>query len=444
MRRLTLAALPVVAVLLLALVAVVPATTDQAREPRPVEVDQTSYACVAGAGHTIAATQVEPGDEAQAITLPDGDEVGDLQDASRYRAASVRAADVLVRQSGRASGAVGHTAGTQDGNLFLGACPGIVDEAWFTGLGSTTQHGSILVLTNLADVPAVVDLRLWGQDGEIDAVDSEGVVVEPRSTRRLRVADLAAGEEDVAVALQRRRGALSAVVDDGSPHGRSLVPAAASPSSRVQIGTLPASGAARVLRLVNPTDSTARVAVAARGTEGTFVPEGLDEVEVGAGQTSVVELPAALGETPVSLELSASARITGDVQTVGRDDAAVTPTVQPWSGPAVVPLRLGGPELDSVVLTAPSAEARVSVEAFDEQGQSVAETRVEVGEGSSVEADLGDVLQADDAAYLVLRSEGGVLGTANYSAAGGLAALPLTAAPVTAQGPAVRWGAPSR
>ena len=84
------------------------------------------------------------------------------------------------------------------------------------GLGSGGKHFSTLILTNLADTPAAVDLSLWGPKGKIDAVGSEGIVVKPSSVRRIRLDELAAGEAELAMHVHRRRGSLSAVVNDSS------------------------------------------------------------------------------------------------------------------------------------------------------------------------------------------------------------------------------------
>ncbi len=450
MRRVLIAVLPLVAVVVLLAVALLPAPSADPRPPREVEVDQTAYACPTNAGRTIAATQVRAGEEAEASTLPGGDVMEGLEDAGAWRTAEPGGDGVLVRQRGSGSGAVGFVAGSQRGDLSLAACPSVVDEAWFTGLGSTTRHTSELVLTNLADAPAVVDLTLYGTSGPIDAVDADGVVVEPTSTVRIPVADLAAGEDDVALRLERRRGALAALVDDVGPDGRDLVPAGAEPAASTTVGPLPASGADRRLHLVNPSDATARVEVEALGAEGAFVPEGLEDVEVAAGSTVVVDLPDSLGETPVTLRLAAGTPITGSVQTVGRGDSAVVPASPSWSGSAVVPVRLAGATLDSLVIASDGAdgsgdaadgERQVSIVARDEQGQEVGATRATVSAGSSAEVDLGE-LDLGDAVTLLVRSDVDVLGTASYARGSGLADLPLGAAPVTAEGPSVAWGAP--
>lgn len=442
MRRVLVAVLPLVALAVLVAVALVPARSTDPRPPREVPVDQTSYACPTGTGRTVGAGQVDAGTEAEALSLPDGDVEEDLLDATTWRTTEPGGDGVLVRQRGDGSGAVGFVAGTRAGALSLAACPAVVDEAWFSGLGSTTQHRSELVLTNLANAPAVVDLSLYGTSGPIDAVDADGVVVEPMSTVRIPLGDLAAGEDDVALRLERRRGALAALVSDVSPEGRDLVPAGSSPAAATTIGPLPASGASRVLRLVNPSDATARVEVEALGDDGPFVPEGLDDVEVAAGSTTTVDLPDSLGETPVTLRLSAGTPVTGSVQTVGRSDVSVVPAAPAWSGSAVVPVRLARAELDALVLAADGdGEQQVSIVARDEAGQEIGSTRVGVGAATTTPVDLGE-LDLADAATLLVRSESDVLATASYGAGRGLADLPLRAAPVTAEGPSVGWGAP--
>ena len=71
-----------------------------------------------------------------------------------------------------------------------------------------------MILTNGRRAPAAVDLDLWGPDGKIDAVDAKGIVIKPFTTRRVELDDLAAGEPELALRVLRRRGAVSAVVND--------------------------------------------------------------------------------------------------------------------------------------------------------------------------------------------------------------------------------------
>lgn len=444
MRRLTLAVLPVVALLLLAVAAVVPATTDEARAPGSVDVDQVVLACPAGDDLTVTAGQVTAGDAAEATTLPDREDVSDLADATTWRSADVDADDVLLRQDGARTGAVAYAAGEPtDGSLALGACPGVVDDAWFTGLGSTSTHDSTLVLTNLADAPAVADLTVWGPEGLVEAVDATGVVVEPFTSRRITVADLATGEDELAVRVERRRGALAVTALDELDDTVDLVPTATPPSRSLLVGPLETTGDDRTLRLVNPTDTTARVDVEALGSEGAFVPEGLEEVEVGAGRTREVELPAELGEEATTLRLGSTAAITGSVLTTG-DDTTLTPATAPWTGPAVVPLDLDGPTLENLVLTAPTADTQVSIAALDASGEEVDATRTELAPGSSAQLEVEDLLDLDGAVHLVVDAGGSAVGSALFADGDARAALALTSAPVVAEGPAVRSGAPRR
>ncbi len=197
---------------------VVPKPSESPRRPDGVKVTQTTYACPAGAGITVAAGQLTPGDKATASVLPGKATDSKLGNPATWRTSEVDGGGVIVEQSGRASGAAGFFGATakkaSGGGLVVGSCPDLVDDAWFLGLGSGAKHFSSVILTNVGDTPAAVDLELWGPEGKIDAVDSNGIVIKPFTTSRVRLDDLAAGEPELALRILRRRGSVSAVVND--------------------------------------------------------------------------------------------------------------------------------------------------------------------------------------------------------------------------------------
>src|SRR5690606_22444555 len=122
----------------------------------------TSYACPAGAGITVAAGQLEAGTSATAQIASGEKQDADLAGADTWRTSVVDGSGVTVQQQGAGSGAVGFFAGTASkkagGGLVVAPCPGVLDDAWFLGLGSGGKHFSTLILTNLADAPAAVDI----------------------------------------------------------------------------------------------------------------------------------------------------------------------------------------------------------------------------------------------------------------------------------------------
>ena len=352
-------------------------------------------------------------------------------------------------QQGRGSGAVGffgQVAGkAAGGGLVVGSCPPTVDDSWFVGAGSGGKHLSTLVLTNLSSSPAVADVSFWGPQGKIDAVDAEGIVVEPFTVRRVDLRDLAAGEADLAVRVERRRGSLAVAALDSSTavfRGTDALDPTAAPRRDQVVAGMPAGSGTRTLMLVNPSTSTARVGVQVVGPKGKFAPKGLDSVKVDAGRFTEVTVPKSAGTDGGALWLRSDQPVAASVRVApGAKDRAVVEAMPVLDGAAVVPVDLGiGTKAPELVLTAPGRAGRVRLEAFDAQMRSQATSDVTVEADTTKTVDLGStkVLDAKDVAYVVVRAEGGVVGAATYRRGGGIASLGLIEAPVTVLGPQVR------
>lgn len=442
------ALLPLAALLLVLPVALV-APGDDTDPPRSVPVRETSYACAAAP--TVLTGQVTPGGSAAARVVPGGDEVDDAVDPDRWVRSDLRAAvgrgdrSLVVTQRGTGAGAVGFAAGvlgaaSGDG-LVVGRCPGVVDDAWFAGLGSAQDRAGSLVLTNLADTPAVVDVTLWSADGPVDAVGGDGLLVDPGTTRTVPLADLAAGESTLGVHVSRRRGSVAVAALDtstGAAQGSELVGPAPSASRTVVVAGLPSGRDTRTLTVLNPGTSTVRARVEVLGPDGPFVPEGLDEVRVRAGSVTSVELPSDVGRDGVSVRVRATGPVVASATAAGADDFSTLEQVGAWSGSAVVPVGegLGTPEL--VVSTPGDRGRRLVLEARGPDQQVEDRAEVTVGAGATLSVDLARELDLDGATSVVVRSGGGVVGSATYRVDGRQAALALTAAPVEVLTPRVR------
>ncbi|MEH3033047.1 MAG: DUF5719 family protein [Aeromicrobium erythreum] len=439
--------LPVVAALVVGLAQLVGPARTAATPPRQVPLDRAAYACPADEGLTVAAGQVRAGRSAS-VTTPGGDPPTGLDAPGRWRTAPGAGGVVTIDQAGAGSGPVGFTAGraprSAGRGLVVGSCPDASGDAWFTDTGSGGEHTTTLVLTNLGDTPGVADVRLWGPAGPVDAVDAKGLLVEPRSTRRVRLADLAAGEPLLAVHVERVRGALAVSALDGSTAdsaGTELQRSTLAPRRQQVLAPLPVGETGRRLTLVNPGDQVARVRVRALGQDGAFTPEGLTALRVPGGRVVAVDLPQAVGSGRVALELSASEPVAASVRVAptGEDFGTATATT-PLTGPAVVPVALDESRRPELVLGATSGRAvRVGLTAYDASMRRVDAATVRVAGTSTLGVDLARTLDLGDAAYVVVRpASAGVVGTASYTDGDRLALLPLRPAPVTAAGPQVR------
>ena len=448
-QRLRTVAPPVVAAILLGVAFLLPDGSDAERPPGPVSVARSTYACPAGDGISVAAGQVVAGTSASAKSLPDRTALDALGDATAWRRDKVDASGVIVDQEGRGSGAVGffgQRAGkAAGGGLVVGSCPPTVDESWYVGAGSGGKHLSTLLLTNLSSSPAVADVSFWGPQGKIDAIDAEGIVVDPFTVRRVDLRDLAAGEADLAVRVERRRGSLAVAALDSSTAvfgGTDALDTTAAPSRDQVVAGMPAGSGTRTLMLVNPSTSTARVAVQVIGPKGKFAPKGLDSVKVDAGRFTEVTVPQSAGKDGAALWLRSDQPVAASVRVApGTKDRAVVEATPVLDGSAVVPVDLGiGTGVPELVLTARGRAGRVRLEAFDEQMRSQATADVSVEADTTKTVDLGSakVLDAEDFAYVMVRAGGDVVGAATYRGGSGIASLGLTEAPITVLGPQVR------
>jgi hypothetical protein len=439
--------LPVIAVGLAILAIVMPNPSDHQRPPSRVAVDQASYACPAGTTITVAGGQVRPGTSATATVLPGTGKDTALASASSWRTSVVNGQGVIVDQHGRRSGPGGFFAGkapkSGGGGLVVGACSGVVDDAWLLGLGSGGKHFSTLILTNLAGSSAVVDLDLWGKQGKIDAVDTKGIVIKPFTTRRIRLDALAAGESELALQVHRRRGSLSAVLNDTSTaifRGTEPVTPTDSPRRNQVIGGVVAGTSGRTLELLNPGRTTARVDVSVLGDKNEFKPSGLSSIKLQAGALKVITVPRSTGSSRQALRITADLPVVATVRMAPSNaDYAYAEAVPPLAGPALVPVAIGpSAGAPDVILSAPKGDASATVEAFDAHMRSLGSKTVAVSAGTTTHLDTSKQFKRKQVAYLVVRPKGEVVAAATYVKKDGISSLALVAAPVTVLGPQVR------
>ena len=328
---------------------------------------------------------------------------------------------------------------------MVGRCPDSVDDAWFLGAGSGDEHFSTLILTNLAATPAVADVRLWGAEGPVDAIDGSGITLKPYEVRRIPVADLAAGEPNLAIEVERTRGSMAAVVNDSSTGtfaGTEPIGSTLSPRREQVVGGVTGGTRGKTLQLLNTGEQTARVDVEVLSGRGTFAGKGLQGLKVEPGKLREIEVPTSVGSGRQAYRISSDAPVAATVRTSPTDkDYAVSEATLPLDGSALVPVDLGDVDIvPDLILTAPDRTAQVEIEAFDASMKSLATSTVTVEAGTTGRHDPFDAKAAfaDDVAYLVVRAPGGVVAAARYVDDDLISTLSLEAADLTVEAPAVR------
>jgi hypothetical protein len=317
------------------------------------------------------------------------------------------------------------------------ACVPPSADWWFTGAGASLDHTAELVLVNVDPGPAVVDVRLLGPDGDIDAVGTRGVTIGPGEERRLPLTDVAPTAAELAVGVHATRGRVVAFTSDafasraGRPPGLDWLPATVRPSRTLRLDGLPPADR-RTLVVGNPSDLEALVTVEVAGAAGSFAPTGVDRLAVAPGTVQTVDLTKAVDtDEPVALRLRSRVPVVATVRSQVPGDTAYAASATPLDGPAAAP---AGPA-STVVLTAGALGGRAAVTAYDGRGTAVGDTELTLPPLATAAWS-----PPKRAAYVVVRpaAEAGAVHGAVTSTERGLAVFPLTSLAVRVEEPAVR------
>lgn len=246
--------------------------------------------------------------------------------------------------------------------LAAQACAVPARDWWFVAGSGQVGQRATLVLGNPAPSPAVVDVTVWTESGVLPGAGTNDLGIPPGDTRTVSLDAVAAGAERIGVRVTASVGRVAAAVglrelDGADPVGLSWVAASQPPTRVSYVPGVPASGD-RTLRLLNPGEDDALVALRALGEQGTFTPLGLDAVDVAAGQVVDVDL-SPVGEEAFALEVSANVPVVSSVlarESPGDSlaDFAVVSSAAPLDGPAATRVTSADKRATSVVLTAVS------------------------------------------------------------------------------------------
>ncbi|MBF4574421.1 hypothetical protein ITJ64_18070 [Herbiconiux sp. VKM Ac-1786] len=192
--------------------------------------------------------------------------------------------------------------------LATAACGEASADSWLVAGATTVGRTSFVVLGNPGDVPAVVDLALYGEQGAIDAPGASNIDVPARSTRILSLAGLAPDLASPVLHVTAEVGAVTAALQQSvvrglAPGGAEVAGSIAGASTEQVIAGIRVSGTSSiaeqvgspetadlqsVLRMVVPGADPASVTirVAEERTGGTET-----EYQVGLTPGVVTEFP---------------------------------------------------------------------------------------------------------------------------------------------------------
>lgn len=254
--------------------------------------------------------------------------------------------------------------------LAATTCAAPASRSWFVGAGSGVGQRSLVLLSNVDDRQAVVDLQLYGAGGRLETPAGRGIVVPAHSRTTLELASLAPAERVVAIHVVSREGRVaSAVLDidvDGlRPAGIEYLP----PTERARKVVIPAvypGAGLRQLNLLSPS-ADVEVRVQLLTPDGALAPVGLDTIELEAGKVARVDLTTVSKGQAVGLVLRAPTSIVAGLRAVlpgtynEQLQVAGTPEL---TGPAVLSGIVGSSTSTSVVLAAPNGDGHVRIATY--------------------------------------------------------------------------------
>lgn len=249
-------------------------------------------------------------------------------------------------------------------------------EAWFVGGATLVGDGTVLVLANVDDTPATVDVTVFAApsaEGPPDRKLGQGITVQPHTRQIIQLDTLAPGRNLLTVHVLSRRGRVAAGLrharaDGRVPLGVDWVPQGTPPSRRVVVPGIPQGPGVRTVLVTNPGVDDTVVTIQVTTVDGQFVPTKLDQLVVPAGETISARVDAIAAESALGVIVTSeggpvvAGALVQDRQTGPVREFAYTAGSSPLSGPALMTdLIINRPTESTLILTAFGREATVIV-----------------------------------------------------------------------------------
>ncbi|MGI6879155.1 DUF5719 family protein [Microbacterium sp. gxy059] len=314
--------------------------------------------------------------------------------------------------------------------LVASACAPGQPESWIVGARVATGVTDILIVQNPSDVPATVEVEVFGVDGA--ATPSAGSMAIPaRSQRAVPVASLAGGETDPVLRVTSEGAPVRASLQSSSiatlePNGADLqsasLPAHEHVMPRVSITAPPEESAAAttVLRLLGTGPDAAQVTVDVVSLK-TGESELTADVDIMDRKPATVDL-SDLDPGRYTLRMRSDAPfVAAALQTRGSDYGWVVPS-EPFDEPALV--AVPGSASSYTLTLANTSDEPVEVAVSRQDGDDEP-TTVEVAPGAS------EQMPAESGQTLRIAPDGPIAASIARVSSGSVATLPVVPDPAT-------------
>lgn len=248
-----------------------------------------------------------------------------------------------------------------DRGLSAATCASPSTDHWFAGADIRDTAQSEVVVANLDETSASVDLTVYGEGGRITA--PRGIEVEGNSVQTISLGaldrsagavtvEVSSGDGRVAAFLRQRTWAIDV------PLGADWLPEATAPATELVVPGLPSGGGERKLVVTNPGDKTATVKIGSLTTSGRGQLAGAGQLEVPPESTRSIDLTLGLDGQPGAITLDSTQPVTAGVWldaggNDARHDPAYTVATKPLPADSLWPLALGKVAATVLQLTNP-------------------------------------------------------------------------------------------
>ncbi|RAG87513.1 hypothetical protein DN069_01390 [Streptacidiphilus pinicola] len=262
-------------------------------------------------------------------------------------------------------------------------------DFWFAGADTNKGTSAYLELSNAQDANADADIQIYGTNGEIDDTSAASINIPAHGTSQLLLSSLVQPGNDgqnLAIHVLVRSGQIAAALHETQDNtGADWIPSTALSPTAVIPG-LPGDASKYGLTLAVPGDVDADLKVQLSSQGGWITPAGHETIHIKAGMVDYVDLgnvtrgqPGTLRLTPTDPKVATP--FVATVQASGDNDIAYVTGTSPVTRRGTV---AGNPSGASILLTAPSGAATVTVSSLGGNGGSPTDKTVHITAGSTV------------------------------------------------------------
>ncbi|MEU8959959.1 DUF5719 family protein [Streptomyces sp. NPDC048518] len=280
-------------------------------------------------------------------------------------------------------------------------------DFWFPGASTAKGRSDYIHLTNPDDSAAVVDVELFGPDGEVTSQVGDSIQVQPHSSVPVLLSTLADKQyTNLTMHVTARSGRVAAAVQSSDDKlGGDWLPPSADPADSLVLPGIPKDATSVRLVAYAPGAEDADLKVQLASPTGTITPAGHESLQVKSGMTAAVDLDDVtkgeagsllLTPTDKAVPVVAALRVTRGKGS--KQETAFIPATEAVGTRATVADNRAKGSVLSLVAPGKSAQVKVTASAGTEGGTPASKTYTVKG-GTTLEIDHPPVPSGLKGAY---------------------------------------------